>query len=175
MATLVLDTSLLSCFARAGRLEQLARLTEGFRLVTTGAVMEELRRGAATYPVLQEAMTLPWLEVVALEGLEDLAILSEYANLLVSGERNLGEAEVLAWAEGHEGIPVTDDQAAVQAARLRGLSPKRTLALVARGVRLGWLSSEGAASLVDELIQGGARFPCSGREFMVWASDSRLI
>ena len=175
MPTLILDTTVLSCFARSGNLEILRSLASEHTVVTTPSVIEELRRGSGDHPSLRDACALPWLEVVRLETIEELTLFGVYANRLVAGDRNHGEAEVLAKAEVSGSTPVTDDQVAVQCARSRGLVPKRTLALIARGVRRGLLTQEDAVALVDDLIEGGARFPCRGRRFLGWATENGLL
>jgi predicted nucleic acid-binding protein len=81
----------------------------------------------------------------------------------------------LAWAEANGGVAVMDDQVAVDIARARRLEVRRTLALVAEGVRTGLLDEPQAAELVDALRAGGARFPCTGDEFIQWASDMGLL
>jgi predicted nucleic acid-binding protein len=175
MATLVFDSSPLSCFARSGRLVLLERLTTGYERVTTRAVINELEQGCADFPPLQDALTLPWIKPVPVDGLDELRLFAEYSRRLVAGERNVGEASVLAWAEANAGIALIDDQAAVQVGRERGVEVKRTLAIIARGVRVRLLSRGDAAVLVDDLVRVGARFPCTGGEFVAWATAVGLL
>jgi predicted nucleic acid-binding protein len=87
----------------------------------------------------------------------------------------VGEASVLAWAEANHGIALIDDQAAVQVGRERGVEVKRTLAIIARGVRRELLSRGDAAALVDDLVRVGARFPCAGSAFLAWATTAGLL
>lgn len=98
MADLVFDAFPLSQFARAGRLDTLERLTAGHGRIVTRAVLDEIRNGVAKYETLA-AMKLPWLEHVAVDSLEELRAFAIYAARLGSGERNVGEATTLAWAE----------------------------------------------------------------------------
>jgi predicted nucleic acid-binding protein len=98
-----------------------------------------------------------------------------YSRIFGAGPRDLGEAATLAWAEEHGATPVMDDQTAVNAARARDVPVRRTLALVADGVRRHILFEPAAATLVDELIAGGARFPCSGSDFVAWARSRGIL
>ena len=163
MDALVFDSAPLSCFARAGQLPLLERLTEGFTRVTTQAVLDELRDGAGEYPALRAALELPWLRIESLGSLEEMKLFAAYLQPLGAGKHNIGEATVLAWAEAHRAIAFTDDELAVQIARRRGVDVKRTLALVARGVRQGLLQEAEAQVLIDELLLADARFPCLGQ------------
>src|SRR5688572_19484653 len=101
MGLLVLDSAPLSCFARAGRLSFLDRLTQNDERVTTRAVLDELRQGVGDYPQLEEALNLSWLKVVPVDSLQELRIFADYARHLGSGKHDTGEASVLAWAEAH--------------------------------------------------------------------------
>lgn len=87
----------------------------------------------------------------------------------------VGEASVLAWAEVHGAIAFTDDEAAVQAGRDEGVEVRRTLAVVARGIKHGVLSDMAADRLVDDLLRGGGRFPFGSGEFVRWARENGLV
>ncbi|MFH1176959.1 MAG: hypothetical protein V1750_06090 [Acidobacteriota bacterium] len=175
LTTLIFDTSCLSCFARAGRLALLESLTDGYRRVVTPAVLDELDRGAANYPALATVASVSWLETVRADDLQVLRTFGRYLQILGGGSRNIGEAATLAWAEQRQAIAVIDDQTAVTAARRRGVAVRRTLAVVAGGVDRGQLTEPAAVVLVDELIAGGARFPCDGRAFIPWAREQGLL
>jgi predicted nucleic acid-binding protein len=175
MVALVFDSSALSCFARASRLPLLDDLSAGFDRVTTRAVMGELEQGSSIHPQLADVADLSWLRIVPLDTLAELRLFAEYSRRLAAGARNVGEASVLAWAEAHDAIAIVDDQAAVQCGKARGVQVKRSLAFVAEGVATGVLSREEAGAVVDELARGGARFPCSGADFLAWASEKGLL
>ncbi len=175
MAILVLDSAPLSTFARARRLALLDQLTAGDERVTTRAVLEEIRDGVSDHPELQDVLDLAWLRVEALDTLDDLRLFAEYARRLGSGTHDIGEATVLAWAEGHGATAFTDDEAAVQIGRERGVRVVRTLALVARGVRRDLLSDEQADLLVNDLLRAGGRFPFGPGEFIPWAREQGLL
>jgi predicted nucleic acid-binding protein len=135
MAVLVFDSAPLSCFARARKLPLLEQLTEGYERVTTRAVLDELSQGVSDYPELRSVSTLEWLQVEPVDGLDELRLFAQYAQRLGSDKHNVGEASVLAWAERHGAIAFTDDHVAVQLARERQVGVRRTLALVACGVK----------------------------------------
>jgi predicted nucleic acid-binding protein len=165
----------LSGFGRARRLQDLQRLVAEFRTVTTRAVLDEIRAGVNEHPELGQVATLPWLHVEALDGLEELRLFAEYTRLLGAGTRDLGEATVLAWAEVHRAIAFTDDNVAVRVARSRGVEVRRTLALVARGVRRSILSENEAEAIVRDLLRAETRFPIGAGEFLAWARANGLL
>lgn len=175
MAIYVFDNAPLSCFARAMRLPELDRLTAGNERVTTRAVIDEIRNGVAAFPELQEVLDLAWLRVEAVDGLDELRLFAKYARRLGSDVHDIGEASVLAWAEANGAIAFTDDEAAVQAGRDEGVEVRRTLAVVARGIKHGVLSDVEADRLVDDLQRAGGRFPFSAGEFVRWARENGLV
>ncbi len=171
MAILVSDAAPLSAFARARRLDLLDHLTANDERVTTTAVMEELREGFSAHPELQDVLDLQWLRIEPLGELDVLDLFAEYARRLGSGTHDIGEATVLAGAEAHGAIAFTDDEAAVQVGRDRGVRVVRTLALIARGVKRRLLSEPDASRLLDALLLAGARFPFRPGEFIPWARE----
>lgn len=171
-----MDTSVLSAFARARRLDVLERLTDGRRRVVTEAVLSELDRGQAEHPRLAEIRAVPWLELVRPDSTSELVLFNEYIRVLGSRARNIGEASILAWAEVTSSMVAMDDDDAVRAARRRNVVVIRTLTLLCNGLHRGHLTAEQACTLVDELAtDGGARFPCDGGGFVQWAERNGLI
>lgn len=171
---LVFDTSVLSCFARAGLLEVLERITSGHVRIAPRAVIEELEDGASEFPLLRSVQEQTWLTTVRVDSLQELHAFARYA-VRFGADRNIGEASVLAYAEVHHATAVVDDQTAVQVGRERGVSVKRTLALIGGAVVKSLLTESEAVALVDPLIQGGARFPCSGTDYLEWAKHHGLL
>lgn len=171
-----LDSSVLSSFARARRLDVFELLTSGHPRVVTRAVLEELDRGVSMYPELGRVRALPWIETVAVDSLANLIAFSDYVRILGSDGRNVGEASILAWAETTGGVVILDDNAAVNAAKSRGITVRRSLGLLCDGLHRKSLTMERARTLVDELASlGGARFPCDGAGFEVWAEKNGLL
>lgn len=175
MAVFVFDSAPLSCFARAKRLTLLEQLTSGHERVTTRAVLAELDEGVRDHPSLQDVHTLEWLRIEPVDSLPVLRLFAAYSAPLGSGRHNIGEATALAWAEFHQATAFTDDEVAVQLGRKRGVTVKRTLALVAEGVKRGLLSEQAAQALADELVGAGARFPFSPGAFVSWAKAKGLL
>lgn len=97
---LVFDTSVLSCFARAGELDALEQATRDHERLVPRAVLGEIKRGVVDYPKLAAVLDATWLEEVPVDGLEELAAFAHYARRLTAGDRNVGESSVLAWAGG---------------------------------------------------------------------------
>lgn len=95
--SLVFDATILSCFARADRLETLSDLTSGYRRVVVEAVLGELRRGAPEHPALKAIEALPWIEPVRVDTLEGLRSFGGYVRILGTDARHIGEAATLAW------------------------------------------------------------------------------
>ena len=177
-SVLGLDSSVLSAFARAGRLDMLERLTAGRRRVVTEAILGELDRGCADHPALADVRALLWLEVVTTGSPSELVVFNEYIRILGSAGRNVGEASLLAWAEVTPGAAVAmDDDDAVSAARRRKqVVVFRTLSLLCNGLHGRLLTVDAARMLVDELVTaGGARFPCDGSTFVQWAERNGLL
>lgn len=173
---LVLDTSPLNHFARAGRLDTLRSITSGYQRVTTRAVISELKRGAARITRLADAVALDWVRVVPCDDLDELYLFAQYMNRLGNAERNAGEASVLAWAEAHGAEAYVDDQVANNVARSRGVTVHRTLRLVVAAYRLNELTADDAQELIVALADTDARFPSAARDDLLgWARGQRLL
>lgn len=113
MTILVFDSTVLSHFARAGRLADLEIITADDDRVVPAEVLAELTRGVANYPVLGTVDSQAWLKPVELDGLQELGAFARYKGELGGGpERNNGEAAVLAWVTVHGGIAIIDEKAA---------------------------------------------------------------
>lgn len=112
MRTLVFDNTPLSHFARAGALPVLESISAGFRCVSPAEVMQEIIRGATTYPAIAAAVSLPWIDIVELIEVEEIVAFVRYKAELGGGlERNNGEAAALAWASVHGGTVIIDERA----------------------------------------------------------------
>jgi predicted nucleic acid-binding protein len=141
--------------------------------VVTAAVADELR-SAANHPEVAGA-DLSWLEEVRVDSLGVLGVFAAHASILGSGQRDVGEAATLAWAEVNGGVAVVDEAAGRRAAQTRGVEVHGTLWLVAEAVRVGALEEDVAVTLVDGLEGAGAWLPCDGSTFVAWAKAQGLL
>jgi hypothetical protein len=95
VTSLVFDTTALSHFARANRIEELQTAVAGDEPVLLAEVAAELARGIPGYPSLGNAAAGGWLKQVELQELPELAAFARYKGELGGGpERNNGEAAV---------------------------------------------------------------------------------
>jgi hypothetical protein len=109
VTNIVFDTTALSHFARAGRLDELKVLTAGDDCLLPGEVQAELVKGVTDYPSLGGISAESWLQQVELE-LKELAAFASYKGELGGGPgKNNGEAAVLAWVSVNGGIAVIDE------------------------------------------------------------------
>lgn len=139
-------------------------------------MLDEIARGCSQYPALADVAALRWVETVSVDSLNELVAFNYYVRVLGSDDHNIGEASILAWAETKSGIAVVDDNAAVTAARARGVTVRRSLGLLCHGLNRGTLAMQDACALVDDLrVLGGARFPCDGAGFERWAETNGLL
>lgn len=174
METLVFDASPLSHFARANRTDVLRRITSGYRCAVTQAVLDEISAGGQKYPELCDA-DLTWLDVVRVDGLAAVRVLSDYLHVLGSGARDIGEATTLTFAEMSGAIAIVDEAAGREAGRERGVIVHGTLWLVAEAFKAALLGEADTIALVDQLAATDAWFPCDGVTFLSWARENGLL
>jgi predicted nucleic acid-binding protein len=172
---LFFDTTCLSHFARADRLDVLKDLLLGSSCWTTAAVRDELTIGAQRHARIGEALTADWINVAALDGLDALRVVLKWATRFPVGARNVGEVTVLAAAEVAHGIAITDDRAAATMARQHGAPVHGTLWVLARACREGRVTEVAVGNIIDALAAEGMRLPCTGRTFAKFARDFGLL
>lgn len=173
-----IDSSVLSPFARADKLDVLQQLTAERRRVVHHAVLEEIDAGVAEYRRLADVRRCSWLEPVSTDNVDELRIAMQYlTDLGTDGDgRNVGEATTLAWAEVHGAVALVDDALAVAFGRKRGCTVVRTLRLITHALAEKTLAEADASQLVDALVrEGGARFPCDGASYLTWAENQGLL
>ncbi|XVV09652.1 hypothetical protein ACQP2X_33015 [Actinoplanes sp. CA-131856] len=142
---MVFDTTCLSHFARADRLDVLGDL-------------------------LTDVKTL-----VPLDNLDRLRRFTVWTARVRAGARNLGEASVLAVAEEFEAVALIDEREATEVGRRNGVEVHGTLWLLAGALRNGDIAEAGAENLVDALAATGMRLPCKGAGFVRFATRHGLL
>jgi len=170
--TIVWEASALLHAGRGDRADVLLYLADALaptpiRHVTTAAVAEELQRRQVTLPAR--------MEVVHVDGLDELVALAAWVQRLSSSQHDRGESTVCAWAEVHAALAVIDDRAARIAARQAGLDIHGTAWVIAQAVNRGREAPSGATALLDTLILDGARYPFRTGSFATWAKDKGLL
>jgi predicted nucleic acid-binding protein len=171
----VLDAMPLSHFARAERLDVLRDLLIDKECWTTQVVLEEVKQGVAAHPALRDVLAADWLKVAQLDTLDEIRLFALWAGRLGSGQRDLGEASVLAAAELRSATAITDDPGPVRIARTYGLDAHGTIWLLAGACRDGKLTEPAAGNLIDALRATGHRLPCTGAEFPGYARQYGLL
>jgi predicted nucleic acid-binding protein len=171
----VFDAMGLSHFARAERLDVLRGLLVDKESWTTQVVLEEVKKGVASYPALRDVLTADWIKVARLDTIDEIRLFALWARRLGSGERDLGEASVFAAAELRSATAITDDPGPVRVARTHGLDVHGTIWLLAGACRDGKLPEPAAGNLVDALRGTGHRLPCTGAEFPGYARQHGLL
>jgi predicted nucleic acid-binding protein len=171
VAALVWDASALHHAARADRLDVFGDLAKAHDNVTTAAVLEEL----ASHGLEEQVTRSAWLQVVHVDGLNELHALVDWIGRLSAGEHHRGEATVCAWADVHGAVAVIDDGDARRTAGKAGLTVHGSLWVLAEGVRAGALSEPAADGLVATLTREGARYPLQGQTFSSWARGCGLL
>lgn len=175
MNPIVFDTTCVSHFARAGRLDVLDRVTRGWDRVIPNEVAAEVDRGVANYPALLSVFAQPWLTTVELEFPEVVHAAMFKGELGGRPEEHLGECAVLAWVMQHGGLAIVDDSAACATARHHEIPVRGTLSLVILGYKAGELDRGAAERLVDELTSTDMRLPVDGANFFAWAYTNGLL
>jgi len=158
------DASALLHASRSDRLDvllfQVDAVAPNSGHVTTAAVAQEVARRGGTLPSR--------IEIVHVDGLEELTELVVWLDVLGSGEHNRGEATICAWASVNGAIVVMDDAEAVRVARGRGLQVLRTLGVCAEAVQRGAETLAAASAMLDAMMADGARYPFGPGGFPGW-------
>ena len=176
MTNIAFDTTALSHFVRAGRLDELRALTAGEDCILLGEVQAELVKGVADYPSLGGISAAPWLHPVELE-LNELAAFASYKGELGGGPgRNNGEAAVLAWVSVNGGIAIIDEEVGRNIGLRDGIQVHGSLWLVIRGFKNKLLDRATAEGIVDDLISTGMRLPVTtGADLFALAYGQGLL
>ena len=147
----LLDTTLLSNFARIGRLDLLMTILP--EAMTTPQVLAELGKGEAAGWLPESDWE--WLEVVTLPAKEQ-AHFEKMREVLGDGE-----ASCLAVARERNGTLITDDRDARRYARRLGVAISGTLGVLALSVRRRILTLPEADSVLQAMIKQGYYSPAN--------------
>ena len=161
MPDYVFDTTVLSNFAAAGRIDLLEQRYLGIAY-TTVEVCDELRKGVkAGYAYLesvQQGMERAnqgvWIGILVPEPTDEHRLRVEFDDHL-----DAGEASCLALAVSRGLTLVTDDLAACRLAKERNVPVTGTLGILIRLVRSSALSLSEANAILADMIQRRYRSP----------------
>jgi predicted nucleic acid-binding protein len=161
MPDYIFNTTVLSNFAAAGRIELLEARYRGAANITV-EIGDELRRGLnAGYAYLESVFqgmasikSTGWLQVLIPSSSEEQRLRAEFDGLL-----DPGEASCLALAISRGLVFVTDDLAARRLASERGMLLTGTLGILVALVRDDELSLAEANAMLAEMIQRRYRSP----------------
>lgn len=171
----VFDSGPLSHFAAEGWLGILRAVLSDRVAVIPDTVEAELARGALAHRHLQAVLHADWIERRSLVSIEELNAFGLFASLLVSGDRNVGEAGVLAYAKAHGALAIIDDGAGRKAAAIHGVACSGTLALLCESIRGGLLTVALVSHIADRLMEGEYRLPFGHGGFERWAAENGLV
>jgi predicted nucleic acid-binding protein len=172
---LVFDTSPLTHFARQNWLGALKAVVGERPALIPDVVVDELQQIASRDSRVEAVLRASWIEKRELRGVREIAAFAEFSALLVRGERNKGEAGVLALASTIDGIAVVDDGAGRKAAQKHGIRLKPTLALLCEGIRKDLLTVALVSALVDDLLLSEYRLPFPPGGFADWGREHGLF
>lgn len=172
---LVFDTGPLSHFARKNWLGVLNAVVGERSAVIPDVVVNELARGAQRDSRLQAILDAEWIEHRELIDDAEVAAFAKFSSLLVKGDRNVGEAGVLALAQAVDAVAVVDDGAARKAAEDHNVQKKPTLALLCEAIRTGLLTVDLVSALADDLLSTSYRLPFKPGHFQQWAREEGMI
>ena len=173
---LVFDTTCLSHFAIADRVDVLGDLVKGLPCHSTTVVLEEVRRGAARHEQLRAIFEQEWITVQRIDAsIDRLATFVRWTERIGSGnDRDLGEASVLAVAAELGATAVVDDLAAKKVALHHYPKVHGTLWLLAEAWKIGKATEVQVCNLVNSLIDSGMRLPCTGNDFSDFVKENRM-
>jgi predicted nucleic acid-binding protein len=172
---LVFDTGPLSAWACENWLGVLKAVVADRTALIPDVVVDELRVGVTRDSRIQAALDAPWILHYELKSPVEIESFATFASFLVKGDRNRGEAGVLALASAVGGTAVIDDRAARQTAENFGISVCPTLRLLCDAIRRGLLTVPLVSALADDLLIGEYHLPFQSGGFETWAKEHGLL
>ncbi|WP_434743726.1 hypothetical protein [Micromonospora sp. SH-82] len=161
-------------FARQNWLGVLKAVVGDRLALVPDVVVDELQQMSLMDDRVKAALDADWVERRELRTSEEILAFAKFAALLVKGERNKGEAGVLALASVVGGVAVVDDGAGRRAARENGIPLKPTLALLCDAIRQDLLTVKLVSALADDLLVSQYRLPFPAGGFESWATEQGL-
>lgn len=175
MDALVFDTGPLRHFAQAGWLGVLEEVVGERRAIVPEAVVSELESTSHRFPDTADAVDAPWVTHYKLSSYEEIAAYAMFSELLVSGQKNLGEAEVLALAATLSAEAVIDDSTAFEVGKREGVKCTQTLPLLCDAMHQGLLSLDEVSDIADDLMMTDYRLPFGPGQFAQWATREGFL
>ncbi|MCB1004724.1 MAG: hypothetical protein KDB35_11130 [Acidimicrobiales bacterium] len=175
MKPIVFDTTCVSHFARAGRLDVLDSVTRGWDRIIPNEVAAEIHRGVDSHPALATVFSQSWLRIVELDMPEVVYAATFKGELGGAPDAHLGECAALAWVKEHGGLAIIDDSAACALADHHEVAFRGTLSLVVLGFKSDLVDRDAAERLVDELASTDMRLPVDGAGLFAWAYSNGLL
>lgn len=156
----IFETTVLSAFALAGRLDIVRELYSG-RAMWTLVVHDELMRGMKEEPLLGDAVAADWLgEPQPVFNTARVENLRQRLGGGPSDDRHHGEATCLALAEQAGAGVLSDDRDAKHLAEALEIPTGTTLSVLAVAIRESQVSADEASELIADLIdRHGRRLP----------------
>lgn len=158
--SIIVNTTVISNFASVGQLDILHRLYN--RIFISTDVYEEIQMGLSegyryyedvemlVYPITKDG----WIHLTSLEGDEELRLFAQIPTRL-----HAGEASCIAIASQRNWSFLSDDLAARNLARERGLSVSGTLGCLVLAVERDLCRLEDANRWLQQMIDRGFRSP----------------
>jgi predicted nucleic acid-binding protein len=171
---LIFDTGPLSHFARENWLGALKAVVGERTAVVPDVVVDELKRGLSSNSFVQAVLDASWIGRRDLQSVAEIERFAHYSSLLVAGDRNRGEAGVLALAATTGGTAVVDDLAGRKAAKRDGIPHTGTLGLLMQAIQSGLLTVALVSAIADDLLAGAYRLPFRPGGFAAWAEENGL-
>ncbi len=175
MDILVFDTGPLSHFARADLLGVIKAVVGERRAVVPEAVVTELEAGLHIDSRIQTVLDADWIEPYAITTDAETEAFARFSSRLVLGDRNVGDAAVLALAQTAPARAVIDDWDACDIASKAGVAFSRTLNLLCEAVHSRLLTVGFVSEIADELIRTDYRLPFGPGEFRTWPARENLF
>lgn len=172
---LVFDTSPLYHLTKAGGLEVLRTIIGDRQPIISYAVQKELKIEGGGDSRINNLLNARWIGFHEVDSPVEIDAYLRFTKFFMSGNRNKGEATVLALAKTLPGIAVIDDNGGRKAAEKDGILCSHTLKLLCDAIREGHLSLSDASSLVDDLLGINYQIPFAKGEFEQWAKEHALF